>query len=68
METPSSAPMDPQQFAAMLTEINAKLGILTTIEERLTKVEATRDQTPPQNNHHDNSLTLRTHPISMINY
>jgi len=55
METPLSAPMDPQQFAAMLTKINAKLGTLTSIKERLPKIEATSDQTPPQNNHRDNT-------------
>jgi len=34
----------------MFTEINAKLDTLKTLDERLTKVEFTRDQTPPINN------------------
>ena len=58
MKTPPSAPMDPQQFTAMLVEKNAKLCIFTTIEERSAKVEATLDQTPPRNNHRDNTDNL----------
>ena len=38
----------------MLLLINAQLGTLITIEERLVKVEATHNQTLPRNNHHDN--------------
>ena len=37
--------MDPQQIAIMFAEINAKLDTLKTLDERLTKVESTRDQT-----------------------
>jgi len=45
-----TTPMDPQQIAAMFAEINAKLNTLKTLDEKLTKVESTRDQTPPKNN------------------
>ena len=43
-----------QQIAAMFTEIDAKLDILKTLDERLTKVESTRDQTQPRNNRRNN--------------
>ena len=42
----------------MLVEITVKLGTLTTIEERLAKAEAARDQTPLWNNHRDNTDNL----------
>ena len=42
--------MDPQQIATMFAKINAKLHTLKTLDERLTKAESTRDQTPPKNN------------------
>jgi len=53
-----TALIDLQQIAAMFIEINAKLDTLKTFEERMDKVEATReplesptcDQTPPTNN------------------
>jgi len=48
-------PMDPQQIAAMFTEINAKLDTLKTLDKRLTKVESTRNQTPPRNNRRNNT-------------
>ena len=35
--------MDPQQIATMFAEINTKLDTLKTLDERLTKVESTRD-------------------------
>jgi len=47
--------MDPQQIAAMFAEINAKLDSLKTLDERLTKVESTRDQTQPRNNRRNNT-------------
>jgi len=50
-----TALMDHQQIAAMFTEINAKLDILKTLDERLTKVESTYDQTPPRNNRRNNT-------------
>ena len=48
-------PMDLQQIAAMFAEINAKLDTLKTLDERLTKVEFTRNQTPLKNNRHNNT-------------
>jgi len=42
--------MDPQQIAAMFAEINGKLDTFKTLDERLTKVESTRDQTLLKNN------------------
>jgi len=50
-------PMDPQQIAAMLAEINAKLDTLKTLDEKLTKVESTRDQTPPRNDRRNTKNT-----------
>ena len=50
-----TTPMDPQQIAAMFAEINAKLDIFKTLDERLTKVESTRDQTPLRNNQRNNT-------------
>jgi len=41
-----TTPMDPQQIVTIFTEINAKLDTLKTLDERLTKVESTCDQTP----------------------
>jgi len=48
-------PIDPQQIAAMFTNINAKLDTLQTFEERLTIVDSTRDQTLPRNNRCNNT-------------
>jgi len=48
-------PMDPQQIAAMFAEINAKLDTVKTLDEKLTKVESTRDQTPPKNYRRNNT-------------
>jgi len=45
-----TTPMDLQQIAVMFAEINAKLDTLKTLDEKLTKVESTRDQTLPRNN------------------
>ena len=42
--------MDPQQIVIMFAEINAKLESLKRLDERLTSVEATGDQTLPRNN------------------
>ena len=39
----------------MFAEINAKLDTLTTLDERLTKMESTRDQTSPKNNRRNNT-------------
>ena len=47
--------MDPQQIVVMFVKINAKLDTLKTLDERLTKVEFTRDQTPPKNNQRNNT-------------
>jgi len=50
-------------------EINDKLDTFQTFEERLTKVESTRDQTPPRNNRHhntDNSSNLDAQYIKSI--
>jgi len=49
-----TAPKDIQQIAAMFAEINAKLDTLKILDERLTKVESTRDQTPSRNNRRHN--------------
>ena len=48
-----TTPMEPQQIEAMFAKINAKLETLKTIDDRLTKVESTRDQTPSRNNRHN---------------
>ena len=58
-----TTPMDPQQIAAIFTEINAKLDTLKTISDRLTKVQAmheppesaTGDRTPARNNRRNNT-------------
>ena len=50
-----TTPMNLQQIATMFAEINAKLDTLKTLDERLTKVKSTRDQTPPRNNWHNNT-------------
>ena len=50
-----TTPMDPQQIAAIFAEINTKLDTLKTLDERLTKVESTRDQTPPKNDRCNNT-------------
>ena len=47
--------MDPQQIAAMFAEIYAKLDTFKTLDERLTKVESTHDQTPLRNNRRNNT-------------
>jgi len=39
----------------MFAEINAKLDILKILDERFTKVESTRDQTPLRNNRRNNT-------------
>jgi len=44
-----------QQIAAMFAGINTKLDTLKTLDERLTKVESTRDQTPLRNNRRNNT-------------
>jgi len=44
-----------QQIVAMFAEINAKLDILKTLDERLTKVESTRDQILSKNNRRNNT-------------
>ena len=50
--------MDPQQITAMFAEINTKLDTLKTFDERLTKMESTRDQTPPKNNRRNTKNTF----------
>jgi len=47
--------MDPQQIVTMFAEINAKLESLKRLDERLTSVEATGDQTLPRNNWRNNT-------------
>ena len=55
--------MDLQQITVMFAEINANLDTFKTFEERLTKVETTRelleahisDQIPPRNNRRNNT-------------
>ena len=49
-------PMDLQQIAVIFAEINAKLDTLMTLDERLIKVESTRDQTPRKNNRRNNTV------------
>jgi len=39
----------------MFAEKNAKLDTLKTLDEKLTKVESTRDQTSPKNNRRNNT-------------
>ena len=39
----------------MFTEINAKLDTLKTLNQKLTKVESIRDQTPLRNNRRNNT-------------
>jgi len=50
-----TTPMNLQQIATMFAEINAKLDTLKTLDERLTKVKSTRDQTPPRNKRRHNT-------------
>jgi len=50
--------MDPKQIAAMFAEINAKFDTLKALDERLTKVESTRDQTPQKNNWRNNTENI----------
>jgi len=47
--------MDLQQIATMFTEINAKLDTLKTLNQKLTKVESIRNQTPLRNNRRNNT-------------
>jgi len=48
-------PMDLQQIVVMFAEINVKLDTLKTLDERLIKVESTRDQSPLRNNRRNNT-------------
>ena len=63
-----TTPMDPQQIVIMFTEINAKLDTLETLDERLTKVECTRDQTLLKNNRRntENSFNPDTQHLKSI--
>ena len=67
-----TTPMDPQQIATMFVEINAKLDTIKIFEERLAKVEATREPLEyPQviNPYREitDITTPITHPILMLN-
>jgi len=47
--------MDPQQITTMFADINAKWDTLKTLDDRLTRVESTREQTAPKNNRCNNT-------------
>ena len=52
-----TSPVDPKLIVTMFAEINAKLDTLKTLDEKLTKVESTRDQTPLKNNRRNTENT-----------
>ena len=61
-------------IAAIFADINAKLDIFKTLDERLTKVKSTRDQIPPSNNWHNtdppnpNAQYLKSIKIDVPNF